>query len=473
MKKIIAVLLVLLVLPLAGCAQIDTKLERAILEKSGILEHEDYIQFQQYQESGMLNEDGHYTVYVPFDNSDSKNDKPKGQIHVTFADNRYLKIAYYTDSSMTFPIDTTSCYLNPGDTIYARVVECINPNSNLYRLAEYRIVEYGSDGNKKDTRKYEVADSFFEYTIPANFIGTEISVVAIGEYPDRDISMNVFYVDDVGSRHSLGNAGAWAINNTDVEGDVAKISPIESYVLKFTYDTENYFYVGSEPACFTKNPESTGFVEFLEAEPTDADITYSVELHPFLKLSLKSDEEAKVCINNGSEEIIKKNKVWNSGKLKYGDSIIVETMGECTIVSGDYQHISASKDPIADGYRYTLKVVQEVENNTADVLTLTLDVNRFFNVTLSTDCAYGDCTYKLDGDVVSGIIQVREGQKLTLTYNITNENYSFADKSKGVTGFLHDLFNNSERTITIPIDTSLEDTTVIPDEWFDIIEKGD
>lgn len=473
MKKAFVLLLTSTALLLSGCSAVDAKLEQSILEKSGILEHEDYLQYKQYQEAGRLDENGQYVDPGLNANPSNTLNEPDGKIHVTFAENRYLEIWYYTDATMTTPIDTDACYLNPGDILYAKVIECTNPNSNLYRLAEYRIVEYDVGGNVKKEYQQEVADGTLEYEIPSNFTGSEMSVIPVGEYPDRNLSMSVYYVDDSGNECSLGNAGTWSINNESVEGNTAQISSIESYVLKFAYDTKNYFYVGCEPDCFTKDPATAGFVEFWEAEPTDADMSYRVELHKFLELSLKFSEEALVCVNKGEPETVKKNKVWNPGKLQYGDSITIETAGECTILGGDYQHISATKDPITDRYRYTLKVIRDAESNTADVLTLTIDVNRIFNVALGINCDYGTCTYKLDGDVVSGEVRVQEGQELTLTYKITKDNYSFANKSEGIGGVFHDLFKTSERTVVIPITANLEGTTIDPDDWFDIVEKGE
>lgn len=472
MKRAFVLIMTFTMLLLTGCSTVDAKLEQVLLEKSGILEHEDYLQYQQYQEAGRLDEDGQYFDPNLDESTSSEQEKPSGKIHITFAENRYLNILYYTDSSMETSIDTTSCYLNPGDQLYAKVIECANPNSNLYRLAEYRIMEYDAEGLVKNEYIQEVKDGMLEYEIPTNFTGTEMSIIPVGEYPNRNLSMSVYYVDDNGNKCSLGNAGTWSINNNSVDGNTAQISPIESYVLKFTYDKDNYFYVGCEPACFTKNPASAGFVEFWEAESTDADMNYSVELHKFLSLSLKFGAEAKVSINQGDFETIKKNKVWNVPKLQYGDSITIETSGDCTITDGNYQHISATKDPIMNGYRYTLKVVQDAESNAAEVLKQTLDVKRTFNVTLDTNCDYGTCTYKLNGKTVSGMMQVQEGEELTVTYKITNKNYSFADKSEGIGGFIHDIFKASERTVTIPITTDLEGTTIDADDWFDIVKKG-
>lgn len=148
-------------------------------------------------------------------------------------------------------------------------------------------------------------------------------------------------------------------------------------------------------------------------------------------------------------------------------------MVEDLLTDGNYQHISATKDPIMNGYRYTLKVVQAAESNAAEVLKQTLDVKRTFNVTLDTNCDYGTCTYKLDGKMVSGTTQVQEDQEITVTYKITDKNYSFADKSEGIGGFIHDIFKASERTVTIPITTDIEGTTIDADDWFDIVKESD
>lgn len=471
MKKALTLLLAFAALLMSGCA-LEDKFESDIVERSEIPEDEDYIQYQQYRDAGMLDENGQYAAPVPDEEPDSVPEAPDGKIRVTFAENRYLKIAYYTDAAATESVDTENCYLDPGEALYARVIECTNPNSNLYRLAEYRILEYDAEGKVRKTQRLEAADGMWTYEIPANFTGSELSVIPVGEYPDRSLSMRVYYVDDGGVECPLGGAGTWSINGNGVEDNMAQISPIESYVLKFTYDTENYFYVESEPDCFTRDPAGVGFVEFWEAEPTDADLCYSVELHKFLELSLKFSDAASVRVNQGEAVPVRKNKVWNSGKLRYGDSITIETAGDCTITGGDYPHIRASRDPITGGYRYTLKVVPEAESSTADILTLTVDVNRVFRVTLGSECSYGSCTYKLDGKAVSGEVSVQEGQKLTLTYRITADGYAFAEKSEGIGGFFHDLFKGGERTVEIPITAGLDGATVNPDDWFDIVEKG-
>ena len=104
-----------------------------------------------------MDEDGQYFDPDLDVITSNEQEKSSGKIHITFAENRYMNIRYYADSSMKTPINTTSCYLNPGDRLYAKV-KYLNPNSTIYRLAEYRIMEYDADGIVKNESIQEVKD---------------------------------------------------------------------------------------------------------------------------------------------------------------------------------------------------------------------------------------------------------------------------------------------------------------------------
>lgn len=460
-------------LSLSGCTDVDNYLEQLILEKSGILEDEDYQQYQWLLEEGKLDQDGCYADPRFVEEDEISQETPEAQVHVTFADNRYLKVKYYKNADLTEEIDTTNCYLNAGDCIYASDAESINPNSNLYQLEEYRILEYDSDGNRKDEQFQSTADSDLVYQIPATYSGTDLSIIPIGEYQDRNLSMETYYTDDEGKQYTLQGAGIWSINGIECKDSTTYISSIESYILKYTYDKENYFYVGCDPKCFTDNPMEAGFIEFWEAEPTDDNIDYSIELHKYLSLSIQCDAEWTISLNQGEEETLKKNKIWDFNNLKYGDVITINTKGNCTITSGDYQHVKASKEPLANGTRYILKITKECEDNMANTLGESVSIDRTFNIILDDTCNYGECTYELDGKKVSGKIEARESQELTVTYKITDSDYTFAEEPEGIGGFLHSIFKDPEQTSTIPITADIDNTTIHADEWFDIVRKGD
>ena len=469
MKKTILPIVAASAVLFGGCSSVDSVMERVIMERSGIYENEEYLQYQEYKEAGKLDEDNQYI----YDEEDSSSVAADGSVHVTFAENRYLKVDYYTDEKMMNQIDESGCYLNPGDTIYGKVTECTNPYSNLYELSEYRIAEYDADGNRKAEYSQEAEDGTLEYNIPSDFTGTELSVMPVGEYRDRSLSMEVYCCDDSGNETPLSNAGTWTVNDETISGNSAEISPVEDYILKYDYDDENYFFVSSEPECFTKDPVGLGSVEFWEAKSTDENISYRVELHNYLNLEIQFDQKAKVSYNGEEVETISKNKKWSRDKLKYGDIITVETAGKCTITDGAYRHVSVTKDQISDGDRYTFTVTKEASDSKAESLTETVDVNREFTVTLDPEGNYGSCSYKLNGEEQSGTIKVREGQKLELTYKITEDGYEFAESADGIKGMIDSIIKSKERTAEIPIDAELDGKTIHPDDYIQVTKKGE
>ncbi len=451
---------------LSGCGQVDEYLQNRFLEKSGILEDQEYQQYSEMKQNNQLGEDGTFNDTDVFTET-TVTDVADGSVHVTFAENRYLDIQYYLDSDMTQRIDTTQCYLNPGDTIYASV-ESKNPNSNLYALSTYRIYEYDSENTVKNETTYPIEDKDnLVYQIPSTFTGSEISIVPIGEYPDRKLTMKAFYIDDSQQEKELANAGTWTINDEECTGNSASISPIVSYVLKYKFDKDNYFFVAASPKCFTEQPDQKGIVEFLEANPTDEDMEYSVELHPYLTLTISLSENGTISLDDNIAETIKKNKSWTCEKLKYGDVLVVESAGECKISAGDYKHIKVSKDPITHGYRYTLQIVAE----TTDTISDDIDIDEYVTITLPETAAHGTCKYKLDGKSVSGTVQLQESQKLTVTYAITDSDYEF--ENANVWNWMQGIVGNMEKTETIAVDSSMNNTTIDPDAFFSISKKGE
>ena len=467
MKKVIVLLLALFLVLLSGCATVDKQLENIIFNESAIQDDSEYQTYEKLEQSGQLDENGAYLTDGLFDGQQSA-PSHAGSVHVTFAENRYLKIRYYSDAEFTTLISNSECYLNPGDSIYASV-ESRNTISNLYGISRYQILEYDVDGNIKEQYS-QIANSSLVYTIPPSFAGTELSIVPVGEYPDRNLSMRAYYIDDHGAEVPLANAGDWYINEEQCRGNKATVSPIVSYSLKYDFDSSNYFFVSSSPACFTAEPDREGFVEFWEKDPTDEDIDYLVELHPYLNLTILFDEKATVSLNGGEAESIKKGKTWRYTELRYGDVIVIETAGKCTLSSGDFKHVFAERDPITGGYRYTLSIQKEVNTNASTVL----DIDEYITITLPATGAYGTCTYKLDGKPVSGTIKLQLSQKLTITYTITDSDYKFETSGlERAWRWGQDLIGNMSKTVTIPLSSDMNSTTIKPDSWFTIIKKGE
>lgn len=467
MKKVAVCLMVILSLALTGCSSVEDRFKMAIMDEAGITTDSDYVEYRTLDEEGRLNENGEIADADFFDEGNVADTK-SGAIHVTFAENRYLLINYYLDAALTKRIDTTDCYLNPGDSIYADVLST-NKISNMFGISYFTLTEYGDNAQVKSQSKHYL-DGNLICTIPEDYKGTELSLMPIGEYFKRELTLQAYYVDDSGERVPLGNAGKWFINEESCSGNTASISPIVSYALKYDYDENNYFYVLSEPKCFTEDPDSAGFVEFWSADPTVELSNYSVELHPYLSISLLTEEKATLRLNNDEEESIKKGKTWSNIKLKYGDIIVIETSSNCTITNGDYQHIHVDKDPIIGGYRYTLTVTPEINSDTQEKL----KVNEYITITLPAVGAHGTCTYKLDKAVVAGVTEAQTNQTLTITYTITDSSYKYDDGNflSNAWNWGQDLVGDMSKSVTIQLSPEMNNTTINPDEWFEIIKKG-
>ena len=472
-KNVLITGVMLITVTLSGCSSVEGYLEEKITEKSEIYHDADYKQYAQLNKDGKLNSSAEFTATDIFDTSEAESAAQK-QVHVTFADNRYLKISYFTDEKLTEVIDPLDCYLDPGDRIFASV-ESVNKNSNLYRLAGYRIHEYDTETNERSELARVDADQNNKqvYQIAVDYTGTELSVVPVGEYFDRKLIMTSYYLDNQGHKNTLSNPGDWYVNEESCVENTVDISPIDPYIVKFDFDQENYFYVDSQPKSFNKDPNEDGKVEFWEVNPAeengpiDEDVEYTVQLHPYLSLELKFDEKGSIRINDGVTDTIKSGKTWAYDRLKYGDKIVVETAGSPSVVNGSYEHLKVTEDPIETGFRYTMTITQEKTTSATEIL----EVNENLSLILSSDAEYGEVTYKLDGDKVTGTIRLQENQKLTLTYTITNKEYVFSDGNlwNEAQGF----FGNMEKSVQIPVTSDMNGDTIVPDDWFSIKKKGE
>lgn len=468
MKRILIILLSAVMLILSGCSRIDQVMEDVFLQKANISSNAEYQQYQQFLSEGKLDDDGTFH-YIPEVAEDAV---AEGMIHVTFAENRYIDISYYKDAAKTIRLNPEGCYLAPGDCIYSAEVEIDNSNSNSYKLAEFRILSY--DGEEIEERFAQpVSEDGLVFQIPNNFACKEMSIIPVGEYEDRELKLAVFYTDKNGQTHELESAGTWYINGQKCNSDSAYVSSVETYVLKFDYDQDHYFYVGSTPACFTEDPSKNHEVEFWEATPVDKEEAhYSIELREYLSLAVKTNKEARVKLNGKDQELGLMNKTWQSGKLQFGDVIVVETAGNCT-VSGDYQYLDAYVDPIGTEKRYTIKITPECSGNAADKLQEILSVERNFDLTVNSDLDHCTCIFKLDGKVQKSSFTAQEGQKLTITCEITEKGYIIEPSNSGFKGALDNLFNRKKKTVTIDITEDLDGKTICASDYFTIEREED
>ncbi|MGM9941882.1 MAG: hypothetical protein ACI32N_07840 [Bulleidia sp.] len=461
-----------LIMTMTGCAQIDSGIEGFIFRKSGIEENTDYQNYKQMKESGQLDEEGYYISQEMNHDTDEDTIDHEGKVRVSFGSNNYLTVSYFSDEDLKEKLPDKKCYVEPGDTIYAKLMKNNNTNSNMYCLSEYQIIEFDHDGSVSEKYSMTPEGDVMKLEIPKDFNGSGISIMPIGSYPDRTIEMKVYFVDENGNTCTLLDAGTWYNGKKLLNSDSAQFSPTESYSLRYEFDRENYFFVSCSPSPLTENPQDLGSISFKEAAPTDANTMYTVQLHRYLTLTIKVTEDAEVKVNQSEPITIKKNSEWTSNKLKYGDIVSVDTNGDCEITDGDYRYVTTDTTPVNSQNRYTFKVNNEARENVSSDSS-PVKINHVFEVGLITTGKYGTATYRLDGKEVTGTVQIKENQKLTLTYKITDKNYRFRDGSEGIGGFFHDLVAANERTVTIPITADRDQAPVYPDDWFDIVKKGE
>ncbi len=358
-KRIAALSLIILgCIMLCGCS-IKSYAEQSILKNSGIEMDEDYQSYLSYDEEGLLDEDGYFDS--PDWDIDSFENEQTGTIHVTFADNNFFWINYYRDAAMEQLIDPLDFWVDPGDEIYAAEPLNYNKVSDLYCLAGYRIVTYDKEGRVLTSSLQTVSDDGLIIHIPNSFEGTEMAILPIGEYPDRDLSFSVYWVDDAGECSELAGAGTWSVNGREFSGKSGTVPSMDSYTAEFDFDDSRYFYISASPAPLSVKLQGGGSVVFEEVKPTEGIADFSVELHPCLSLTLWFPAGGRVSVNGQDPDVIFSNEYWQTDSLRYGDTLTVVSEGVVTI-DGDGKHVNAEKVVNGEDVRYVLTITAENGN---------------------------------------------------------------------------------------------------------------
>lgn len=98
-------------------------------------------------------------------------------------------------------------------------------------------------------------------------------------------------------------------------------------------------------------------------------------------------------------------------------------------------------------------------------------VKKLWHVTLDASDDYGDCVYKLDGEEVSGTIEVYEGQELILEYTLTHSDYEI-DREKGIGNFVDGLIHKNKGKKSIKVSEELDGKTIRRSDYI-TIDKGE
>ncbi|MBP3804021.1 MAG: hypothetical protein J6I76_09005 [Oribacterium sp.] len=355
MKK--RVLLVAGIVPmmiaLSGCSSVKEYLGGKMLQRSGVLEDSNYVEYEQYLTDGLLDPNGYYV-----DESDETGDSSSSDVRVTFAENNNLKVQYYSDSLLRNTTDKSNCSVKKGDSIYATVNISDSIFSSMYEFSDFRIYEYDENGEKKEsTLAMDKSGDAYVLQIPVNLETNSLSIEPIGVYKERTIKLDDYYTDD--NEQSQPLSGTWVINDKSYTEDSVNISPVTSYIISYEYNSDEYFYLSSDPECYYSN-NFDGIVIFKQREPDDETVDYSVELHKYISVTLVSDMDRSIKVNGEDQGTIEANSELPIHKLKYGDTVTIETNKEWSGLERNRELILTQTEPLSGGnYRYTFIVPEK------------------------------------------------------------------------------------------------------------------
>lgn len=402
MKKYRIAIGMFMMLMLSGCAGMDNYIEQKVRAESGILDDENYISYQNKVASGNVGEDGFYM-------QGSGETEKTGSIHVTFAENSKLDVQYFEDAGKSTVLDTASCYLNPGDCIYAQVET--DHDAALYEFSGFYIYEYDASGEKSEAEALEqdYTKTGIAVQIPLDYDKTEISIMPVGKYHSREIPLRDYYTDDNGTEHDLN--GAWLVNDDKYTDDVVEMNPLSSYVISYQYDNSTYFYVSSEPECYYNNTDD-GTVIFKQRTTNDETAGYTVELHPYIQVSLISGADRIVSVNDEDIQNVKENTELTISGLKYGDKVLVATNTEWSELENSENLIwirteSLSREPFK--YQYTLIVPEKGSE-------FRFDPSEY-------EYEHGSLTFRYAGLPVEDIIFLEKGRRIYYEAKATEDGY--------------------------------------------------
>lgn len=354
MKKQVILLALPISIILSGCSKADAYFEKKIFEQSKIQEDSDYQKSQKYLESGELDQQGYY-IEENLEKEQLGEDMALNTAHIVFAKNNYLDVSYFSDADFKIELNTNICNLAVGDKIYARAAVNQTATSSMYAFGGFYIYQY-HEGNSERIMEIQASEDGFVLEILPENIGTDLSVEPIGVYKKRNLSLRDYYRDEEEEEHDL--SGKWWIDNSETTDDRIEINSVSSYTVSYEYDSNEYFYVDSNPEAFFCNDDD-GIVIFPQKEALDETENYSVELHKYVTASITSNEQRNVSVNNAKEEKLKAGDILPIPKLKYGDNIIIETDKKWSELENSKELVALSEEIINGKYKYTVTVPQK------------------------------------------------------------------------------------------------------------------
>lgn len=517
--KLLSIVVIMFIF--SGCSAINNQLEKEIKNKSGILDDEEYEEYENWKEEEEI------PVYID------------GSIQVSFANNNNISIEYYYDQELQNRVDTNNCYVNQGDKIYS----LINTNSSkeLYSFKEFELFDV-CDGERTKINNESSDPSIIN--IPNNYNGTMLSIIPVGLFNNREIAFSDYYYLPDGSKKELESQ--W-LQDDEKKFDSITVNPLDEYTISCDYSKyADKFYISDSYPDITSH-DLKGIVYFDSAYLSDSLINYSLQLHQYINLSINDDKaigqpvkaisldgekiattdrierlkanqlinivvDKDYIIDSQSLEILNKNNFdsENEYTLKVPDTTVNElsifvlkstnvSEGiqipdiENGIVSlfredgrpivndteiGDNENVVVKITPnsgyyilsndLIDGV-YSKKMTFKKYQKNIDSIIEKHPIKKVLSVNLDTKDENGICRYTLDGVEVSGFTRMKEGQKLVLEYVLTSSDYKISRKWYG--SVYHFVFNKNSINVEIDINDSLDGKTIKASDYVKLEAK--
>jgi hypothetical protein len=258
---------------------------------------------------------------------------------------------------------------------------------------------------------------------------------------------------------TIGVEGALRITVDDDELE-------KNYALKFDIEkTDGNSQKTSEIKYISAIPGSVEIDLYGNERITNLDkiynkITVKISKVEVVTFESKQISNAELEVELGSEELM-------DGEIAEGNRKVTVT------ITPDAGYYVAGKNVKNDIYSKTMKL-SEYESKIDDIIK-NHAIRKFISLTLENNDSYGKVTYMLNGDEKTGTIQARIEDKLELTYELTDENYSIVRESEGFLGSVDDwrkeTFSANKESRTIPLTEELDGTTLKRSDYIKIEKK--
>lgn len=394
---------------LSGCSGASEYLDDQIRRESGIAGDENYQVFQRYMEEGKLDDEGYY-LEDSFNSDKTQDTVLSGTVKVSFSENQYLDVKYYSDVEMTKEIRQDESQIAVGSSIYTNISLEKTIPSTSYGFAGFRILEVDADGERTQVDTLVPDENGFLLQLTPEYEGKDMIIAPYGDYTTRVVSLKSSYLDQDEKEHDL--VGTWNVNDKPIDDTSAEINPVSSYIISYDFNGDQYFYLSSEPECYYCNNED-GIVIFNKRESTDETLDYEVKLHEYLSAKVHTNQLRYVTIANGEEQEIEAGTEYEIHRLKYGDQFEIVTDSEWSELENSKELVCLASEPLIQSGQSAYKYTMTVPEKGAE---FHFDPKEY-------DFANGELTFFCMGEEVTSPLELAPGRKISYEQKSANDGY--------------------------------------------------